>query len=567
MRTLRAILPILCGLLALLSVGSPVFSAETTRSTSSTSEQLRQGERLYREGLLPSGKPAQAFVRGDLPVPGTSFSCVSCHLRSGLGSIEGGVFTPPTNGEKLYKPLQTLYRATEQNPKFFPVTPKRPAYTDETLARVIREGIDPAGRVLNDVMPRYLLDDGDMALLVSYLKSLSAEYSPGVTDSNIHFATVISEDVAPADREAMLAPLQRYIGLKNNNVALFKKPSGARSHLMADTMMSASKELVHKTLSLSVWLLKGPPETWRAQLEEYNRKEPAFALIGGITGGEWAPVHAFSEENRIPCLFPYTDFPVISPTDWYTLYMSKGFYQEGEGAARYLNNRPGLVDTAVLQIVRDTREGRALATGFQQTWRELGHQLPVTVTLKVGEAITAGILSSNAAAGKPAVVLIWDGPSAVAAVETLASTGNAPGMFLVSAGYIGKGIGVLKEQMRDRTYLTYPYRFPKASPAADYRPSNMAMGVKYFSPDTTSIENQTYAIIEVLTMALMDMKGNYYRDNFFDSIGMLMDQEMPLYERISFGPGQRYASKGCYIIQIGPGAKPELIKRSDWVIH
>ena len=509
----------------------------------------------------------QAYVRGDLPVPGTAFSCVSCHLRSGLGSVEGGVFTPPTSGEKLFKPLQTMYKATQQDPKYFPVTPRRPAYTDESLARVIREGIDPAGQVLNDVMPRYMLDDGDMALLVTYLKSLSAQMSPGVTENNIHFATVITDDVNPADRKAMLEPLQKYIALKNNNVAQFKSPSGARSHRMADTMMSGSRELVHKTLSLSVWLLKGAPETWRAQLEEYNRTEPAFALIGGMTGGDWAPIHAFSEDNRIPCLFPNTDFPEISPTDWYTLYLSKGLYQEGEGAARYLNNRPGLPDTAILQIVRDSREGRALAAGFQKTWRELGHQLPTTVTLKAGQEITRDTLISTATGTKPSVVLIWDGPAAVAAVERLASGGSSADMYFVSAGYLGKDFQKLGEQVRARTYLTYPNRIPREPQPLTYRPSNMAMGIKSFSADSTRIENQTYTIIEILTMALMDMKGNYYRDNFLDVIGMIMDQETPLYERISFGPGQRYASKGCYIVQLGPGVKPELVKKSDWVIH
>ena len=567
MRTLRIILPPLYGILSLLCAGSPVFSAETAPTPSPLREQLRLGERIYREGILPAGNAALAYVRGDLPVPGPAFSCISCHMRSGLGSTEGGVYTPPTNSEKLFKPLQTIYRSTEQNPKYFPVTPRRPAYTDETLARVIREGLDPSGRVLNDVMPRYLLDDGDMALLISYLKSLSVDFSPGVTEDNIHFATVISEDVSLSDREAMLDPLRKYIAIKNNNVALFKKPSGARSHRMADTMMAGSRELVHKTLSLSVWLLKGPPDTWRAQLEEYNRREPAFVLIGGITSGDWAPIHAFSEENHIPNLFPNTDFPVISPTDWYTLYLSKGYYQEGEGAARYLNDRPDLTDTGVLQIVRDTREGRALAAGFEQTWHELGHQPPLSVTLKAGEDITKSILSAGKANGKPAVVLIWDGPAAVVAVETLASNGNAPGMFFVSAGYLGKDIRRLSEQVRDITYLTYPYRIPKAPQPLAYKPSNMAMGIKFFSPDTTKIENQTYAIIEIMSMALMDLKGDYYRDNFLDKIGMLMDQEMPLYERISFGPGQRYASKGCYIVQLGKGAKQELLKKSDWVIH
>ena len=91
-----------------------------------------------------------------------------------------------------------------------------------------------------------------------------------------------------------------------------------------------------RKLSIVRWDLKGPPETWRGQLEEYNRKEPVFALLGGMTNGEWRPVHDFSEEHHIPCILPITDFPVISETDWYTLYFSKGLYQEGEAAARYL---------------------------------------------------------------------------------------------------------------------------------------------------------------------------------------------------------------------------------------
>ena len=47
----------------------------------------------------------QATVKGDVAMPGSAFTCSSCHLRSGLGSIEGGVFTLPTNGAKLAQPL------------------------------------------------------------------------------------------------------------------------------------------------------------------------------------------------------------------------------------------------------------------------------------------------------------------------------------------------------------------------------------------------------------------------------------------------------------------------------
>jgi hypothetical protein len=295
-------------------------------------------------------------------------------------------------------------------------------------------------------------------------------------------------------------------------------------------------------------------------MEEYYRKEPVFALIGGISKGEWKPIHQFSEDHRIPCLFPNTDFPVISPTDWYTLYLSKGYYQEGEAAARYLNNRGDILKgREIVQIVRDSREGRALSAGFQETWRDLGYGEVVTLTLKQGEDLTDNGVQQVLARKKPAAVVLWDGAAALAELETFASGKNRPEMVFVSSSYLGKGLWSMKEPVRDFTYITYPFRLQdKIDP---WYPTQI------LSATATKEADQAYAIKEILTTALTDMKGSYYRDNFLDVIGMMDDLEVPLYERLSFGPGQRYASKGCYIVQLSRGDKPALIGKSDWVIH
>jgi hypothetical protein len=47
---------------------------------------------------------------------------------------------------------------------------------------------------------------------------------------------------------------------------------------------------------------------------------------------------------------------------------------------------------------------------------------------------------------------------------------------------------------------------------------------------------------------------------------MMTDMYYPLYEKVTFGPGQRYASKGCYIVQLAAGGNPELERRSEWII-
>jgi len=50
---------------------------------------------------------------------------------------------------------------------------------------------------------------------------------------------------------------------------------------------------------------------------------------------------------------------------------------------------------------------------------------------------------------------------------------------------------------------------------------------------------------------------------------MMRDQffTITLYPRLSFGPGQRFAAKGCYIVQLGAGPEPGLVRMSDWVIY
>lgn len=572
----------LCIMVLLLPVGQPHSFGDSDKTPLSAEERLRLGERMYREGILASGKPMRTSVKGDISLPGTIFSCESCHLRSGLGSFQDNVFTPPTNGAKLFKPQQVntspptgggpfRQLQTARDTQYRPAPRARPVYTDESLANALRSGIDSAGRTMNDIMPRYSLEDEDMKLLISYLKSLSSEYSPGASDTTLHFATIITDDISSEDRNAMLVPLENFI--KNTNeLNFFDGREGLTSRNTRISPMSAVERMARplpkesiRRLLLSRWVLKGPPETWRNQLEEYNRKAPVFAILGGITNGEWQPIHQFCEENHIPSIFPMTDFPVISQTDWYTLYLSKGYYQEGEGAARFLNDKDQVKGRPIVQIVRDTREGRSLSRGFQETWHDFGQKPPETIILKAGETGTAEFLQHELAQTDPAAIILWDGPESLKALEMLAAGKNRPAMVLVSSSFLGKSMFSLSEQVRDFTYLTYPYGITPAP--GEKSASSMVKQLKFDAEAnavaTNRISQQSYILTVILGMVLTEMRGNFYRDNLLDVIGVIMDLDVPLYGRLSLGQGQRYASRGCYIVQL---AKSRLVKKSGWLI-
>ena len=553
MKALAAALALAVGLT--LSAGSRREAPKRSRA-----RILALGERMYREGILPSGEPLQGVVKGDVPVSGVAFTCRNCHLRSGMGSYEGGVSTPPITAARLFQrqfwQFPNLTEAERVEAGVAQSKLRRPAYTDGSLADAIRTGVDPLGRTLNDIMPRYDLSPADMAILVAYLKTLSAEYSPGVTASTIRFATVLAPDVTAAEEEALRVPLDNFIASHN------RLPQGFGNRMYRSTS-GRDMSLSHRQITLARWRLTGPPATWGAQLEAHQRREPVFALLGGMTHGDWKPIHTFCETRGIPCLFPITDLPVVSDTDWYTVYFSKGLWQEGEAAARFLAARPE--GTAVLQVVEDTPRGRALAAGFDAAWHEAG-KAPARTVQVARDALGPETLLRLAGQGGSRTLVLWAGPGAYPALEALAQSTQPPAVVCMASGLLGPRLGELPEAARTSTFITYPFRAPADETKFDRYANALLAGLTALD-NTERIYTRMYSLVEVLKQALMDMDRYYYRDALLDALGMQKDRVLPDYERLSFGPGQRYAAKGCYVMQLTPGPQPVLVKRSDWVIH
>lgn len=545
------------------------MAAELPAAELSKTEIMRLGERMYRDGLLPSGKPMEAFIREDVEVDSTAFSCSSCHLRAGLGSVEGGVVTPPTTGKKLYQPYRRPPSLDDIPDKagrtiYAKTVIERPAYNRETLATAMRFGIDPAGQVFNDVMPRYPLSDRDMDILIRYLEYLSAEPSPGASSTEFRFATIISDDVSPADRQALLAPLQAIIAQKNQQLALY------RDFVKFGYQPTADMKYSFRQASLDVWELKGPPESWQGQLAEYSRKKPVFAVLGGISNSSWQPVHDFCEAERLPCLFPITPFPVVSETGWYTYYLDKGFAQEGEAVARYLNRLESLPPGAkILQLVQDSPAGRALAAGFDTIWRELEHPPVKTITMTAATLADGEALDRLFKKEQPAALLLWTGPELLPRLPAITARFEGQIPVFVSSGYLGKETVAIPEAVRPKVLITWPWRLtPYVGPKTGGIDSRTPILASAKDFGDRRIASRTLSALQQATLrSLSLLYDNLYRDNLLDIMSMSMDLVVKDYERLSFGPGQRYVSKGCYIIQLGPGEDPPLLPRSEWVIH
>jgi cytochrome c553 len=102
---------------------------------------INVGEAIYRDGILGSGKPLKAIRNANMRIEGKDTACVNCHRRSGFGSKEGRISIPPITG--LYLFHQRARRAEDQDLPFVEsMRTDHDPYSDETLARAIREGLN-----------------------------------------------------------------------------------------------------------------------------------------------------------------------------------------------------------------------------------------------------------------------------------------------------------------------------------------------------------------------------------------------------------------------------------------
>jgi len=515
-----------------LSLASVCIHAESPASTQDL--PVAAGKRIYQNGQLLNGEAVRATVIGDTSLKGAPMACVSCHRRSGFGTVEGKVLTPAVTGDLLF-----------QEKKFGKY--KRPAYTDETLARAIREGIDPTGRTLEPLMPHYVFDDENLRALIAYLKTLSTKPAPGVTAETIRFATVITDDVKADDRKAMLEVLDRFI--KDKNGGARQEAARAKSRT---ANVKKNHYLFYRKWELSTWELKGPPDSWRVQLEKYYQQQPVFALLSGISTGGWQPIHRFCEDTGIPCLLPITDRPVIASSDFYTLYFSRGLTLEAEIIARHLGHqaRTGPAKR-IVQVFRNDESGRLMSSAFRAAWEKQGGGSVENQVFARDQKFTSGLWKRFAGRVKPSVLLLWLPREDLAGLEGLA--GNSPGVpetVYLSRGMIGEAALNIPAEARGKILLAYPYNLPHPGKPQFLREESW-LRLKKITAGEKSIKAKAVFACALAGEALMHLENIFSREYFLERIEHMLDSSAltSIYPQVSLGPDQRYVVKGSYIVK------------------
>lgn len=139
----------------LLSANNSAGNSAAGGGETSPSDAAIIGRSIYLTGVGSEGTviPRSATtMRGMMARQG----CATCHGDDG----RGGTITVP--GSDSIEAPDIRYSALRDE-----------GFTDDSIARAIREGVDERGDDLDLMMPRWDMSDTDMKYLIEYLKELS----------------------------------------------------------------------------------------------------------------------------------------------------------------------------------------------------------------------------------------------------------------------------------------------------------------------------------------------------------------------------------------------------------
>jgi hypothetical protein len=364
----------------------------------------------------------------------------------------------------------------------------------------------------------------------------------------------------------MLDVLQAYVRIRNQGAGAARK---ARREALRhrDAPWTEARMLnAYRTWEFDVWELSGPPDTWDSQLEAHYRRKPVFALIGGVSAGEWGPVHRFCERYGVPCLFPNADAPVISGPGYYTVYFSRGVTLEADALAAHLSAEPD--DTRrgpYVQVYRDDVTGRAAAAAFREALARSGVSGLREVRLPATGELPDDILEEARGGDRPVNFVLWLPESDLRLLGKRARGASPPGRIYVSSTLAGTVAAAAIGPRNREVFVVHPFALPKGKGEQDRFRAWLASR-KIPQGDERLQANAFFAAaIAVETSAeLLDF---FSRDYLLEKVEHMVEGTVTpsAYPRLSLGPGQRFASKGSYILRYVPetgGFVPE----GDWIV-
>ncbi|MCF6252091.1 MAG: c-type cytochrome [Methylococcaceae bacterium] len=524
-----------------------------------------QAQKIYREGILPSGEILIASTQKDVQLEGEYAACASCHRRSGMGTSEGQLIIPPITRDRLFEA-----KVLGRKDRFMFVSKgaqTRPAYNEVRLERAIRQGVDPAGREFSQLMPRYDLSTENMQALIAYVKTLNSDQGIGLTDKEIHFSTIITPNTTTAQEKALLDVLE--LGIKEKNAGTrheTRRATGAP--WVRDWKYEAYRKWV-----LHVWKLTGPEETWSKQLEQFYTQQPVFAMLSGLIENGSDIIQHFCEQHEMPCLFPNVKMPQIIDTNYYTFYFSNGILLDAKVLAKYLDEKQKKNKNSLQQIVqiyRSSSTGAILAEEFSEQLKAKSAQKYKLMNRIVveQEKIDAIFWQQIQKKYPDALLAIWLSKKDLNKLDALAETWTSSTAQIIFSSVITPGWAEIIPSSLKANVLAVHQFVPPSIMQRHIINSNDWLEMRRIVSSEQLIQTNAYFTLRLLGKVMMHIRDNFSREYFIELLEHMTEKMLvsSVFPRLTLGPGQRFASKGAYILGFLQPTSPLPEPVSQWII-
>lgn len=526
---------LLCACLGLsfFMLGSFPRSVSAQSQAEKLTQAEQRGKRIYLRGESDAGPEITALLgSGDTEVPATAFACANCHGLVGEGTEEGGLAAPTLRWSALVSAHTSALTTKERGP-----------YTDTTLVRAIRDGLDPTGARLHPGMPHYRMTDEQASDLVAYLKKLGHDLDPGLNETTIKIgaALPLSGPLASLGQD-IKDTLNASFAETNEQGGIY----GRRFELVVEDSrgdVTGTSEATHKLIE----------------------RDGVFALMGSFEPKGSSEANELLKQQEVPLVGPVTLSPHVTlPPNRFIFYLLPTFSNQARSLVDFISNKRKAADTvqttarpgaatktpeqklsaAVIymkgEMEADALEGlraqarlRSMELTFEQGY-EAGHFTPATVVEMMARK-------------KPDYVFFFGSGSDITACAREMERVHLNAALVSSVMMLGREAFDLSPETAARALLSYPSALPDKSDFAEFLNAMQRRKVQLRSP---AFQTVAYAASKILIEAVKLSTRNLSRATLISALEGLRDYTTGVIPPISFGPNRRVGVEGSFVVGI-----------------
>ena len=504
-----------------------LLAAAPTPALDLTSRE-QAGKRIYLSGESPSGTEIGVKLgRDGSTLPGTAAPCGSCHGADGQGRPEGGVRPSAIVWSELAKPYGHTH----------PGGRKHPPFTEATLARAVREGLDPAGNPLDVSMPRYAMTDEDLGRLAAYLRRLEEDLDPGIGAGTLRIGTVLPISGALADVGVpMRSVLTGWFEALNRRGGVH----GRRVELVVGGYDADREDGV---------------EAARALLRDGD----VLALVSGLFPAAEPEVATLVEAARVPMVGPFSLFARNGAGGAWIFHPAGGLREQARALAVFAvrDLGGGARRFAVVHAPEApyAEAARAAAGEFLARGAPPPEILPLPVE-------PGGVAERLGPGGFDAVLALCDDAALDGLARALGATGRTPPL-LASGTLSGRAATQVAGRQPGRVFLAFPGSPTDESAATAQELARLREAAGSAGRARAS---QASAVVDavVLVEGLKRAGRALSREKLVESLEALHAFETGLSPPVTFGPDRRIGALGAHVVRVDPAGK-SFVPVSGWI--